>query len=112
MPTFNLTTLPGHHEQCNGQAYTVTVVELLGDVLGRARIEAKTVAEVAAHVCQFGASVAARFPDHSFMVSVSIAKGGRKPRGFDDANRRNGLGQETWMRTIEKANRSNRGLAA
>lgn len=112
MPVFNLTALPGHHEHTNGQAYTVTVVELLGDVLGRARIEAKTVGEIAAHVRQFGDSVAARLPDTSFMVSVSIARGCRKPRGFDDANRRNGLGQQAWMKTIEKADRSNPGLAA
>ncbi len=37
------------------------------------------------------------------MVSVSVAKGLRKPNGFDAANSRNGLGQETWMKTIDKA---------
>ena len=112
MPFFNLTALSGHHEHTNGQAYTVTIVELLGDVFARARVEAKTVGEIAAQVRQFGDSVAVRLPDRSFMVSVSIAQGARKPRGFDDANRQNGLGQQTWMKTLEKADRSNPGLAA
>ena len=74
--------------------------------------EAKSVDEIKGLVRQFGEAVAAQYPEHSFMVSITIAKGSRKPRGFDEANRRNGLGQETWMRTVEKANYGNPGLAA
>jgi hypothetical protein len=98
--TINLTALPGNHEQVPGRPYKETVIELLGTFLSRIRVEAKTVAQITALVKAFGDDVAKAHPDTSFMVSVSVAKGSRKPNGFDQANRRDGLGQETWMRTV------------
>lgn len=103
MATFTLTALPGHHEQTSGRAYKSTVIELLGSCLGRSRVEGKNVTEIASLVRTFGDGVARQHPEVSFMVSVSVAKGSRKPNGFDAANSRNGLGQETWMKTIDKA---------
>lgn len=55
---FNLTALPSHHEQDHGRPYKMTVVELLGSSLGRTRIEAKNLADIAAFVKTFGADVA------------------------------------------------------
>ena len=107
-----MTALPGHHEQEPGRAGTVTVIEIMGTVLGRTRAEAKTVDQIRALVKTFGEGVAAQHPDHSFTVSVGVAKGSRKPAGFDAANKRNGLGEQAWMKTIDKANRENPGLAA
>ena len=106
MAIINLTALAGHHEQVLGRPYKATVIELLGSCLGRTRVEAKTVAQIAALVKTFGDDVAKAHPDVSFMVSVSVAKGSRKPNGFDLANRRDGLGQETWMRTIARSDAS------
>lgn len=100
---FTLTALPAHHEQVPGRSYKMTVMQLLGDCFGRGRIEAKNVAEIASLVKTFGDGVAQQHPEVSFMVSVSVVKGSRKPNGFDAANTRNGLGQETWMKTIDKA---------
>ena len=94
MATFTLTALPGHHEQELGRSYTVTVIELLGRCLGRSRIEAKTIVDLVPLIKTFGDGVAKQHPDVSFMVSVSVVKGSRKPNGFDAANNRNGLGQE------------------
>ena len=78
----------------------MTVIELLGTCLGRGRIEAKNIPEIASLPKTFGESVARQHPEVSFMVSVGVVKGSRKPNGFDAANSRNGLGQETWMKTI------------
>ncbi len=110
MATITMTALPGHHEQQPGCAYTATVIEIMGTCLGRTRAEAKALDQVRALVKTFGEGVAAQHPDKSFMVSVGVAKGSRKPAGFDEANKRNGLGEQAWMKTIDKANRENPGL--
>ncbi len=112
MATITMTALPGHHEQEPGCAYTMTVIEVMGTCFGRTRAEARTVDQVRALVKAFGEGVAAQHPGQSFTVSVGVAKGSRKPAGFDAANRRNGLGEQTWMKTIDKADWENPGLAA
>jgi hypothetical protein len=112
MVIITMTALPGHNEREPGHAYTMTVIEVMGTCLGRSRAEAKTVDQVRALVKTFGEGVAAQHPGQSFTVSVGVAKGSRKPAGFDAANWRNGLGEQTWMKTIDKADRGNSGLAA
>lgn len=112
MATITLTALPGHHEQTPGRPCTATVIEVLGTALGRTRVEAKTLDQIRAAVQAFGQGVAAQHPGQSFSVSIWIAKGSRKPNGFDAASRSNGLGQEAWMQTITKADPSAAGLAA
>lgn len=112
MATMTMTAIPGHDEREPGRPYMMTVIELLGTCLGRGRAEAKNLDQIRALVKTFGEGVAIQHPDRSFMVSVSVAKGSRMPRGFDAANSRNGLGQETWMQTITKADPMNPGLAA
>lgn len=112
LATFTLTALPGHHEQTPGRPYKSTVIELLGSCLGRSRVEAKTIVDIIPLIKTFGDDVAKQHPDVSFMVSLSVVKGSRKPKGFDLANSRNGLGQETWMRTIDKADPSRPGYPA
>ena len=112
MATISMTALPGHHAQETGRPYKMTVIEVMGTCLGRSRAEAKNLDQVRALVRVFGEDVAARHPGVSFMVSVCVAKGSRKPAGFDAANRRNGLGEESWMKTVEKADRTDPGLAA
>ncbi len=59
-------------------------------------------AEIGRLVKVFGDGVAQQHPEVSFMVSVSVVKGSRKPNGFDAANTRNGLGQEACTKTIDK----------
>ena len=55
---------------------------------------------------------AARHPAQSFTVLVSVAKGSRKPNGFDAARGDNGLGQESWMKTVVQDDRMMPGFAA
>ena len=112
MATIIMTALPGHHEQEPGRRYTMMVIEIMGTCLGRTRTEAKSLDQVRTLVKTFGEGVAANHPGRSFIVSVSVAKGSRKPAGFDAANRRNGLGEEAWMKTIDKADRMDPSLAA
>ena len=75
MAIFTLTALSDHHEQEPGRPYKSTVIELLGNCLGRNRIEAKNVAEITTLVKTFGDGKAKRHPAISFMVSVSGSKG-------------------------------------
>ena len=100
MATITLTAVPGHLEEEAGRGYAMKVVELGCTMFGRVQAEAKTLDEVRARVKSFGSGVAAQHPERSFIVLVGVAKGSRKPSGFDAANRRDGLGQEAWMRTI------------
>ncbi len=46
------------------------------------------------------------------MVSVGIAKGSRKPNGFDNADKHHQLGKEAWMKTIYKGGPANAEAAA
>jgi hypothetical protein len=66
------------------------------------RIEARNLAAVTAAVSAFGKQVSAGHPDASFSVAVIIARGGRKPNGFDTAYRHGGLGTEAWMEVRDR----------
>ena len=59
-------------------------------------------AEIRTAVARFGARIRAGHPEASFYVSVRLAKGQRKPNGYDAASRRNGLGQENFMHVTDK----------
>lgn len=102
MTTITLSALPGHHEHTLGDAYTTTVVEVLGERLGDEGAEIRNLADIRAAVRRFGTRVAATHPDRSFTASVGITRGCRKPNGFDAANHGNGLGQQQWMQTVTK----------
>ena len=112
MTILSLTASPGHHEKTPGSPYIASVFQVFGTVLGRTRVEAKSLDAIRTAVAAFGAEVAAQHPGRSFTVLVSAAKGSRKPNGFDAANRGNGLGQEAWMQTVTIADRHTPGLAA
>ena len=56
-----------------------------------------TVPDIKAAVAQFGAKVRAGHPGASFYVSVRLAKGNRKPNGYDAASNRNGFGQDDFL---------------
>ena len=48
-------------------------------------------------VAEFGRDVLAANPGASFDISVSMAKGQRKPRGFDDAEKAGTLGHQAFL---------------
>ena len=107
-----LSALPAHHEAETGRCYRSTVIEIMGEILGRQQAEAKTLEQVRALVRRFGEDVANRHPERSFIISVGAAKGSRKPAGFDAANRSRELGQEAWVKTITLPDRLEPGAAA
>ena len=99
--TVTLSTLPGsltREDRCTSKP-----VELFGTSLGREVLPAlRNVADIKAAVAAFGARTRAEHPDASFYISVSLAKGCRKPNGYDDAARVNGFGQDDFMHVQDK----------
>ena len=98
--TINLRTIPGSIER--GDRYDAKTLDLFGPSLGQESATVATVADVGAAVQAFGARLRAAHPDASFLVSVSIRKGDRKPNGYDAAIRNNGFGQENQLRVVDK----------
>ena len=95
--TVTLSTLPGHLVRERG--YTAKTIELFGPSLGTETLAAiSTVADIKAAVARFGARLRLQHPDASFFVSVRLAKGCRKPNGFEAASNRNGFGQDDFLR--------------
>lgn len=95
--TITLSTVPGHLTR--ERSYTTKTIDLFGASLGSETITAiSTVADVKAAVGRFGGKLKAEHPDASFYVSVSLARGCRKPNGFDTASTRNGFGQDEFLR--------------
>ena len=99
--TVTLTTVPGH--QTLEDYGTSQTISIMGASLGHETLPAlANVAEIKAAVARFGARIRAEHPEASFYVSVRLAKGQRKPNGYDAASRRNGLGQENFMHVTDR----------
>ncbi len=94
--TLTLSTTPATAAR---EKYGTTMsLDLFGPSLGTETLPAvSNVAEIKAAVARFGAKMRAAHPEASFYVSVSLAKGSRKPNGYDAAHRGNGLGQEDFV---------------
>ena len=99
--TISLSTLPG--SLAREDRYTSKTIELFGTSLGSEILRTiRNVADIKAAVAAFGAKVRAEHPDASFYVSVVLAKGCRKPAGYDGATRANGFGQDDFMHVEDK----------
>ncbi len=99
--TVTLSTVPGalsREDHCISKT-----ISLFGPSLGTETLAAlTTVADIKAAVARFGARIRAEHPEASFWVSVRLAKGNRKPNGYDAASRGNGLGQEDFMHVTDR----------
>jgi murein tripeptide amidase MpaA len=94
--TITLSTIPGRKTP-----FGMTLA-LMGKSLDRKTIEVvSTVNDIKSAVADFGKSVHQAHPNESFYISVSIAKGCRKPNGYDAATKNDGLGQATYMKMGE-----------
>ena len=99
--TVILSTVPG--TKTRDDYGTSSTISIMGDSLGREILPGtKTVAEIRAAVARFAAKIRAEHPDASFYVSVRLARGDRKPNGYDAASRRNGLGQKNFMHLVDQ----------
>ncbi len=98
--TINLSTISGSIER-NDHSRAM-ILEICGTSLGREAVTIASVADLHTAVQAFGARVRAVHPDASFLVSMSISKGHRKPRGYDAAYHGNGFGQEDFLHAVDK----------
>ena len=100
MATFTLCACPAWRSR---DSFGTSIISQPMQRLGTSqRIEARNIAEISAAVAGFGKQLAAEHPDASFSIAVLIARGGRKPNGFDDANRRGALGTEAWVQLRDR----------
>ena len=98
--TINFSTISGSIE--HDDHFRAKILEICGTPLGRETVTIATVADLHTAVQAFGARVHAVHPDASFLVSISIRKGHRKPRGYDAAYHGNGFGQENFLHVTDK----------
>ena len=95
MASFTLSACPAWRSRDSlGTSIISTPMQRLGT---SQRIEARNLAEISTAVAGFGKQLAAEHPDASFSIAVLIARGGRKPNGFDTAYRDGALGTEAWL---------------
>ena len=98
--TLTLSTMPG--TLTRNDRYTSILTKPFGPSLATETLTAiSTVADIRVAVARFGARVHAEHPEESFYVSVCVAKGCRKPNGYDAASRGNGLGQEDFLHVTD-----------
>ncbi len=101
MPTtIRLTTMPGTIQRERG--YDALVLDLFGPCLGKEEITIHKTAEVAPAVKRFGEHIRAEHPEASFKISIIVAKGQRKPPGFDAAQTAGTFGERAFMRISDK----------
>jgi len=93
--TINLSTISGSIER--HERYSTMAMQICGTSLGRDTVTIATVADVRTAVQAFGQRMHAAHPEATFMVSISMRRGDRKPSGYDKAYLGNGFGQEDFM---------------
>ncbi len=94
--TITLSTIPGTLTRERG--YTSKTIELFGPSLGTVTLSSlSTVADIKAAVALFGTRMRVGHPDASFTISVRLARGNRKPNGYDAASNGNGFGQDDFL---------------
>ena len=102
--TITLATVPG--KLTREDSTTSKTVELFGPSLAAQTLTAvSTVPDIKAAVARFGAKVRAAHPDASLYVLVRLAKGHRKPNGYDAAASRNGFGQDDFLHVEDRRTR-------
>ena len=97
MATINivLSAYPGHRVREVGCSWTS--IGIGGNTPTR-RLAVQGLGGITEAVSAFGRDVLAANPEASFAISVTMASGQRKPRGFDDAERAGTFGQHAHLR--------------
>lgn len=98
--TINLCTVPGFIEHHG--SYASKTLEVFGGSLAQETVAVTTVTDIRAAVQAFAKRVRAAHPNASFMVSILLRRGDRKPRSYDATYLHNGFGQEDFMRVVDK----------
>lgn len=97
--TIKLTTMPGTKERARG--YMTSTVDLFGPSLGLEQVTVQRTDQVATAVRAFGERVRAEHPDASFKIRLRVAKGQRKPPGYDAAEKAGAFGTDAFMHVVE-----------
>ena len=97
MATINivLSAYPGHRVREVGCSWTS--IGIGGNTPTR-RLAVQGLGGITEAVSAFGRDVLAANPGASFDISVGMAKGQRKPRGFDDAEKAETFGHHAFLR--------------
>ena len=96
--TIRLSAAPGRKKVEHG--YTSTEISLcIGGATPTRTVQVSSLGEITTAVASFGKDVIAANPEASFIVSVSVTKVQRKPRGFDAADNAQQFGQEAFLRS-------------
>ncbi len=98
--TIHLSTTSGTIERRNG--YVAKTLHVFADTLGQETVTVSTVDDVRTAVQALGARIRAKHPASSFLVSIMMQRGSRKPNGYDKAYLGNVFGQEDFLRTVEE----------
>ncbi len=98
--TIHLGTVTGAMER--GDRYDTKTLEITGTSVGRETVTVASLADLRTAVQAFGARMRAEIPEASFLVSISIRKGSRKPNGSDKSYLNNGFGQDDFLRVLDK----------
>ncbi len=97
MPTtIRLTTMPGKIQK--GRVFDALVLDLFGPSLGCEEITIGKTQEVAPALKRFGDQIRSEHPHASFKVIINVAKGNRKPAGFDAAQQSGAFGEGAFLR--------------
>lgn len=96
--TLRLSAAPGRKKV--DRDYTSTEISLcFGGDTPRRTVHVSRLEEITTAVASFGKDVLVAKTEASFIITVSVAKGQRKPRGFDAADKAKQFGQEAFLRS-------------
>ena len=105
----HLAAYPGRRNVEHG--YTSTEIAFcIGGGTPTRTVHASSFGEITTAVANFGKDVVAANPEASFIIMVNVAKGQRKPRGFDAADKAKQFGQEAFLRSDVNDDAFNRKL--
>lgn len=96
--TIRLSANPGRKKVEHGYSST-EIAFCIGGGTPTRTVHVSSLGEITTAVANFGKDVLAANPDASFIILVSVAKGQRKPRGFDAADKARQFGQEAFLRS-------------
>ena len=100
MATIILSACVGYRTRHSGYE-TVTFMPF-NRVGERETIEAVNVTAIRCAVAAYGERLKMTHPDASFLVMVSVARGSRKPNGFDATRSNGGFACNAWLKHREE----------
>ena len=92
-----LSAYPGRRVR-EGSCTSTQIGMCIGGGAPQRRLAVEGLGGITRPVAEFGRDVLTANPGASFDISVTMAKGQRKPRGFDDAEKAGTFGHQAFLR--------------